>query len=142
MLKVLIDAGPLVAYYNKGDKWHTTTKTFFENFRGKLFTSEPVATEVMWLLAQDWRVQNEFLDDVHKELYQTVPLELGDFKYIAELNDKYKDRPADFTDLSIVVIGERLDVLNVVSLDSDFDIYRTHSNKPFQQLFPKWDLTE
>ena len=52
LIQAFIDAGPLVAYYNRGDKWHATARTFFENFKGKLFTSEPVATEVMWLLAE------------------------------------------------------------------------------------------
>lgn len=140
LVKALIDAGPLVAYYNKGDKWHAIAQEFFENFKGTLFTSEPVATEVMWLLSNDWRVQNEFLADLQLELYKTEPLEAADFKYIAELNEKYKDCPGDFADLSLVAIGERLNVLNVVSLDADFEVYRTAGKKTFTQLFPKWDL--
>jgi predicted nucleic acid-binding protein len=137
LTEALIDAGPLVAYYNQGDKWHTTTKKFFEIFKGKLITSEPVSTEVMWLLSSDWRVQNEFLSDLYNELYQIRPLIPADFKYIAELNEKYKDLPGDFADLSIVAISERLGIQNVVSLDSDFDVYRQYRKKTFKQLFPK-----
>lgn len=64
MLTALIDSGALVACYNKGDQFHAAAREYFENYRGKLLTSEPVATEVMWLLKSDWRVQNEFLKDV------------------------------------------------------------------------------
>lgn len=136
----LIDAGPLVAYYSKGDKWHQVAQQFFESFKGRLITSEPVATEIMWLLADDWRVQNEFLLDLEKELYQVAPLNSSDFKYIAELNEKYNNLPGDFADLSIVALSARLGVCNVVSLDADFDIYRSYGNKTFKQLFPKWAL--
>lgn len=139
MLTALIDSGALVAYYNKGDQFHSAVREYFETYRGKLLTSEPVPTEVMWLLKSDWRVQNEFLKDVSTELFELVKLEIQNFQRIKELNEKYCDRPADFADLTIVAIGERLGILKVVSLDSDFDIYRTHSEKTFVQLFPKWE---
>ncbi|MBC7997654.1 MAG: PIN domain-containing protein [Leptolyngbya sp.] len=135
--EAFIDAGPLVAYYNKGDNWHKTAENFFETFKGKLITSEPVATEVMWLLSADWRVQNEFLMDLQKELFLVASLTVPDFRYIAELNEKYKDLPGDFADLSIVALSQRFEVFNVVSLDSDFDIYRSYGKKAFRQLFPK-----
>lgn len=134
-----IDAGPLVAYYNKGDNWHSLAQKFFESFKGRLITTEAVITEVMWLLADDWRVQNELLEDLQKELYQVIPLTLPDFKAIASLTKKYRNVPGDFADLSIVALSERLEVRDVVSLDADFDIYRSYGKKAFNQLFPKWE---
>lgn len=134
-----IDAGPLIAYYNVGDRWHSLAQKFFESFKGRLITSEAVVTEVMWLLADDWRVQNEFLEDLQKELFQTIPLTHLDFKVIAALNKKYRSVPGDFADLSIVALSERLKVRDVVSLDADFDIYRSYGNKTFNQIFPKWE---
>lgn len=134
----LIDSGPLVAYYNGGDHWHKPARSFFESYKGKLITSAAVATEVMWLLSSDWRVQNEFLRDLYRELYIVEPLTPLDFKQIAELNEKYRNVPGDFADLTIVALSNRLNLLNVVSLDDDFDIYRAYANKPFKQLFAKW----
>lgn len=135
--QALIDSGPIIAYYNQNDRWHDLAKGFFENYRGKLITTEPVATEVMWLLSEDWRVQNEFLHDLHVELFITVSLTLADFGYIAKLNEKFKDLPGDFADLSVVALSERLAIDNVVSLDSDFDIYRAYRRKPFKQMLRK-----
>jgi uncharacterized protein len=134
----LIDSGPLMAYYNRGDKWHLIAQKFFEKFKGILITSEPVVTEVMYLLEGDRRVQNEFLSDLSQELYSVKPLVVTDFRYIAELNEKYQDLPGDFADLSIVALATRLDILNVISLDADFDVYRSFG-KRFTQLFPKWE---
>ena len=138
LIEALIDSGPLVAYYNGSDKWHSDARAFFETFKGRLITSEPVATEVMYLLEKNRRVQNEFLSDLSKELYTIESLVVTDFKYIAELNEKYKDLPGDFADLSIVALSERLGLRNVVSLDADFDVYRNLGNKPFIQLFTEW----
>jgi len=139
-LKVaVIDAGPLVAYYNKNDKWHSTARSFFEKFKGRLLTTEPVVTEVMWHLGADWRVQNEFLSDLQKEVFSVVPLTPADFKFIAELNEKYRNLPGDFADLSIVSISARFELHEVVSLDADFDIYRAYGKKKYVQLFPKYD---
>lgn len=136
----LIDSGPLVAYYNRGDKWHAAARKFFDVYKGKLVTSLAVSTEVMWLLGGDWRVQNEFLKDLQNELYTVESVIPQDFRYIADMNEKYKDVPGDFADLTIVALSERLGVVNVVSLDADFDIYRAYGKKPFKQLFPKTEL--
>lgn len=134
----LIDAGPLIAFYDAGDVWHAQTLKFFENYRGQLITSGAVITEVMWLLASDNRVQNEFLNDLYQRLYTVEPFVPQDFEYIKSLNLQYRDMSADFADLSIVAISVRLGIKRVVSLDSDFDIYKC-SGRPFEQLFPRWD---
>lgn len=137
MPKVLIDAGPIGAYYNGGDDWHRAVTEFLTNFRGQFVTTEAVVTEVMFLLMSSVKVQNEFLLDLAKELYSVEHLLAGDFKRIAELNTKYSSVPADFAALSLIVVSERLGITDVVSLDSDFDIYRQLRKKPFKRLFPK-----
>ncbi len=64
----------------------------------------------MWLLSSDWHIQNEFLLDVAKQLYECEQLLPQDFSRIAELNPQYRDLPGDFADLSLIVISERLDI--------------------------------
>ena len=39
--------------------------------------------------------------------------------------------PGDFADLTLVTISERLDVAEILSLDSDFDVYRRFRREPF-----------
>jgi hypothetical protein len=93
-------------------------------FRGKFVTTTPVITEVMWHLRIDYRVQNQFLLLVSRGLFQNESLTAPDFVRIAELNEQYADLPADFADLSLVAVAERLDIGNIVSLDKEFDIYQ------------------
>ncbi|MBX9670691.1 MAG: PIN domain-containing protein [Candidatus Obscuribacterales bacterium] len=137
MPRTLIDAGPLVAYYNAKDDWHSPVCKFLETFKGQFITTAPIITEVMWLLTSALNVQNELLSDLAKQLYLVEHLEPGDFERIAELNKKYSDVPADFADLSLVAVSERLQIAEIASLDSDFDIYRRLGNKKFKQVFPK-----
>jgi hypothetical protein len=134
---VLVDAGPLVAYYNRNDRWHEAVKDYFETARHLFVTTPPCLTEVMWLLSEDWRVQNEFLIDLARGLYVCEPLLAEDFARVAELNTRYRDMPADFADLSLVVVSERLDISAVASLDRDFDIYRRYGKHPFTRVFPE-----
>lgn len=136
MKAVLVDAGPLVAYYNAGDAWHHPIREFLESFTGQLFTTSPVMTEALYLLQSSYKVQNELLIDVSRGLYQVVDLLPQDFSKVAELNSKYSDLPADFADLSLIVISERLQVQEIVTLDSDFEVYRQFGRKRFKRVFP------
>lgn len=91
----------------------------------------------MWLLSPNWRTQNEFLLDVAQELYECALLLPQDFSRIAELNAQYADLPADFADLSLVAISERLDIAAIATLDSDFNVYRRYRKQPFVRVaFP------
>jgi uncharacterized protein len=98
-------------------------------------TTVGCVTEVLWLLASDWRVQNEFLHHLANNIYECEPLFPQDFARIAELNTQYADLPGDFSDLSLVAVSERLNIVAIATLDKDFDIYRRYRKQPFQRLF-------
>jgi uncharacterized protein len=132
---MLIDSGILTAYYSANDNYHLQVCRFLEGCTSRLITTHSCATEAMWLLSSNWRTQNEFLLDLAKELYECVPLLPQDFTRIAELNAQYADLPADFTDLCLIAISERLDIAAIATLDSDFDIYRRYRKQPFERIF-------
>ncbi|MBD2465187.1 PIN domain-containing protein [Oscillatoria sp. FACHB-1407] len=133
--KILVDTGLLVAFYDSADSYHDRVVEFFSTCTSQLITTEGCITEVMWLLATDWRVQNEFLRHLANRIYECEPLSSQDFARIAELNTQYADLPADFSDLSLVVISERLNIAAIATLDKDFDIYRRYRNQPFERVF-------
>jgi len=132
---VLIDSGILFAYYSSRDRHHQQVRDFFERCTSNLVTTVSCVTEVMWLLAQNWRTQNEFLRDLAIELYEVIPMLPNDFSRIAELNQQYADLPGDFADLSLIVISERLNIPAVATLDSDFDVYRRYRKQAFDRPF-------
>jgi uncharacterized protein len=132
---ILIDTGVLVALYNQTDRHHNQVVQFLGNYRGRLLTTLGCVTEVMWLLASNYRVQNEFLQHLSEQIYECKELQKADFLRIAELNQQYSDLPADFSDLALVAISERLNISGIATLDKDFDVYRRYRNQPFERVF-------
>lgn len=132
---IITDSSILIAYYSAKDNHHDSVCRFFEQCTSELVTTLACITEVMYLLSDDDRTQNEFLTDLAKKLYQCIPLALEDFARIKELNQQYADLPGDFADLSLIAISERLDIPAILTLDSDFDIYRRYRKQPFERIF-------
>jgi len=94
--------------------------------QGPLVTLWPCFTEAMYLLhraaghegqAALWRWRSDgrlvFLD-----------LTADEVDRMADLMAKYKDRPMDLADASLVVAAERLGTRRIFTLDRDFHIYR------------------
>jgi predicted nucleic acid-binding protein len=132
---ILIDTGVIFAYYSLDDKYHEQVKGFFERCTSQFVTTVACVTESLHLLAADWRVQNEFLSHVSKDIFRCEHLLSEDFARITELNAKYSDLPADFADLALIAISERLGIPAIATLDSDFDVYRRYRKQPFERVF-------
>ena len=57
-----------------------------------------------------------------------------DYARVTELNGRYADLPGDFADLTVVCLSERLDIAEILTLDSDFDVYRRFRKQPFCRI--------
>ena len=139
MRRLLIDAGILLSYYQRQEALHGAVVAFFDRTAAQLITSPICIAEVLWLLGdpRDARVlaaQNHLLNAVSRGVIEASPLLPQDYARIAELNQRYADRPADFADLTLVALSERLVVAEIVSVDRDFDVYRRFRCEPFQRV--------
>ena len=132
---ILVDTGLLVAFYDAVDQHHNAVVQFYTACTARLITTIGCVTEVMWLLSPNWQVQNEFLQHLAKGVYVCEPLSGEDFSRIAQLNAQYSDLPADFSDLALIAISERLGIAAIATLDKDFDIYRRYRKDPFDRVF-------
>jgi uncharacterized protein len=133
----LIDAGPLIAVYNKSDQHHKQVWNFLQTCTHELITTDACIAEAMYALRRSTQVQREFAQDIADGIWQRQNVESQDFHRISELLNQYSDLPADFADLSLVVISERLDISKIVTLDSDFNVYRRYRTPPksFERIF-------
>lgn len=75
---IITDSSILIAYYSARDNYHDAVYRFFEQCTSELFTTLACISEVMYLLSDNYRTQNEFLNDVAAELYQCIPLSLNE----------------------------------------------------------------
>jgi predicted nucleic acid-binding protein len=133
--QILIDTGILVAFYDRKDEYHQQSLSFFSTCTSQLITTIACVTEVMWLLAPNTKVQNEFLSSLSRRAFLCEHLLPSDYQRIQELNTTYQDLPADFTDLSLIAISERLNISAIATLDKDFNIYRRYRKQPFDRIF-------
>ena len=124
MQKTLVDSGPLIALFDHSDKHHTRIVDFLKDYPGVLVSTWQVATEVCHLLNFSVNAQLDFLRWI-----QRGGLTLDNFaetaiSRIVEMTDKYRDRPMDLADASLVVLSAQTGIRDILTLDSDFDIYR------------------
>lgn len=139
MRRILIDSGILLSYYQQQEPLHQAVVAFFDQNAAQLITSPICIAEVLWLLGDpgDSRVlaaQNHLLGAVSSGGIEAINLLAEDYARIAELNQRDADLPGDFADLTLVTLSERLDIPEILSLDSDFDIYRRFRRQPFRRV--------
>ena len=135
MKQTLIDTGPCIALFDRDDRFHIEIKSYMKNFRGRLITSWAVVTETLHMLDFDCRVQTDFLRWIERGALEIAGPVREDINRIIELTEKYQDRPIDFADATLVAIAERKQLNSVISIDSDFHIYRTAQGSPLEMLF-------
>lgn len=61
-------------------------------------------------------------------------LTVAEMNRMAELMNKYRDKPMDLADASIVAAVERLGTRRVFILDGDFHVYRLADRSSFEMV--------
>jgi hypothetical protein len=133
----LADSGPLLALFNAADPWHGRIVTWLRDRPNvRLITTWPVLTEVCALLAR--RLSNDaaldFLRWVERGALEVDRAESTTLAEVLLISERFADLPFDLADSSLAEAAARLQVANVVSLDSDFDVYRDRSRKALTNL--------
>jgi len=123
--KILVDSGPLIALFDGSDKYHSDVKTYLQTFQGILVTTWSVLTEVSHMLDFNLNVQLDFLKWIELgglEVYEIPQDEIGS---IREMMTTYTNVPMDLADATLMYVAHTENIKEILSIDSDFDIYRT-----------------
>lgn len=121
---ILVDAGPLIALFDRDDKYHDRICAFLREKEYYFVTTVAVLTEVSYMLNFNINAQVDFFEWV---IGKGVGLEIineADISRIVMLTKKYQDLPMDFADATLVVAAAKTGIHQIISIDSDFDIYR------------------
>lgn len=138
MQNILIDAGPLIALFDRDDKYFAPALKFIKNFKGILLTTWPVITEVHHMLHFSPNVQISFLEWVGKYGLRLIDIKQDDLKRIIELSTKYRDIPMDLADASLVYLAEKLNIYDIATIDREYFIYRTKDKKFLSNIFAEY----
>ena len=134
MKKILIDSGPLIALFDRNDKYHLASIKFIKDNNSELVTTLASVTETLHLLDFNRNAQIDFLGWVNAGAVTLESISAYDLQRIRELTIKYSDLPMDFADACLVLLGEKLNIDTVATIDRDFDVYRLKGKKPFTPL--------
>ena len=107
MLKTLIDSGPLIALFDKSDKYHYQVLAFLKGFQGELITTWSVITEVSHMLDFNLQVQLDFFKWIELggiRLYEISQKELFEIRIMME---KYSDIPMDLADSTLMYVANK-----------------------------------
>ena len=136
----IVDAGPLIALFDKSDKYHEKAEEALENYRtkshGRLITTWPVIGEVAYMLADHVHLQAEmdFFTWIIEGGVEIFPFGAEHLPELMELQDKYSDIPMDFADATLVIVARQINTDKVFTVDDDFLIYRILGKKSFKNL--------
>lgn len=134
MQKTLIDAGPLIALFDGSDAWHERVVDFLKSYRGALVTTWPVITEATHMLDFSVEAQTDLLTWIDQGGIELFDLHAGHLERLIALAKKYADLPMDLADGSLIVAAETLGTRDVLTIDSDYDIYRTLKKEAFRNV--------
>lgn len=139
--KVVADSGPLLALFNRTDQWHTPVLKWLQtNPQAVLVTTWPVLTEVCALLARRvgnpaaldflrWGQRGGFTLDAPDENVLDEAL-----ANVLQISERFRDLPFDLADASVAEAAARLGLNHVLTVDSDFDVYRNAKGKALRHV--------
>jgi predicted nucleic acid-binding protein len=132
---MLIDAGPLVAVFDKSDGSHAICLEIVKNIKTPFITTMPVVTEAFYLLRYSWHTQDKLWEAVEQGLLRIYNIDTKMLRRCHELMSKYYDLPMDFADATLVSVAEVENISTIFTLDhKDFKVYKTKSGNPFKLL--------
>ena len=129
MKNIIVDSGPLIALFDYDDKYHNKVVNFLKTYDGNLLTTWAVITEVSHMLAFNLKVQINFLKWVELGGVKLIDLDQKDLQKLIKYMEKYLDVPMDLADGSLMIVAENHHIKEILSIDSDYDIYRTLKKK-------------
>jgi uncharacterized protein len=132
----IVDTGPLVAYFDRAERHHRWVVERIEEIEAPLLVREPVLTEALFLLARYPTARDHLF-----ALLQNGALRLAfrieeHVRPLHRLLQKYRDTPMSLADACVVRMAEIHERHAILTLDSDFSVYRKFSRTPLTLLHP------
>jgi predicted nucleic acid-binding protein len=133
---VLADTGPLVAYLVRQEARHAWACERFRHLRPPLLTCEAVIAEAAYLLGEEAGNATPVLDLIERGVLQ-IAFELEDeLQAVRRLMERYRNVPMSLADACLVRMAEIREGAAVLTLDSDFLIYRKHGRHVIPTIMP------
>lgn len=136
MNRVLVDAGPIVALLRPRDAHHRWAAEVFRSHEPPFYTCEPVLSEAMHLLAKFPGAAEKVLGLVGRGVLQIGFRVDAELLSLRTLVSRYASVPMSLADACLVRMAELEAQSSVVTMDSDFRIYRRSGRLVIPVIMP------
>lgn len=136
MERVIADTGFIVALANQLDSHHHNVKNIYLQHQN-IIMPQTVLAEVAYLIGRESGIKSvaKFLKGMNQSRFLLIPLNQEDIQKTAEILQQYQDSRIDFVDATVMAIAERLNIINVFTLDRRyFSIYKPKHCSAFTSL--------
>ena len=133
---IIIDTGVIVAYLSKSDKFHQWAKVELSKINPPLLTCEAVVVESCFLLKSTYGVV-DLIFSLLRTKQITIPFSLtNEMAEVEVLMKRYENVPISLADACLVRMSELIPGSVILTLDSDFRIYRKNRNEAIDLIIP------
>ena len=136
MTAAIVDTGPLVAFFDRAEQHHGWVAERFGELDAPLLVCEPVLAEAMYLLARYPKAPDAVLELIGNGALSVAFRTDEHADTLRKLLQKYRDTPMSLADACIVRMSEIHDRHTVLTLDSDFLVYRKHGRTTLPLIQP------
>ncbi|OCR00677.1 pilus assembly protein [Oscillatoriales cyanobacterium USR001] len=135
--RVLLDTGPLVALLDRSDRYHNWATREWANIELPLLTCEAVVTEACFLLKRVYGGEATVISFIDRGTINISFSLNEEVVAVGELLNRYQSVPMSLADACLVRMAELFDESELLTLDSDFLIYRKNRNQNIAAIAPK-----
>ena len=132
----IVDTGALVAFLDRTERHHDWVVDHIRQLGAPLLLCEPVIVETLYLLEGSPRAHDAIFGLLEKGALRLSFRIEEHVDTLRRLMDKYRDTPMSLADACIVRMAEIHGAHAVLTLDSDFLIYRKHGRAPLALIYP------
>jgi uncharacterized protein len=133
---LILDTGPWVALLCRDDAHHAWAKAQFAQHAAPFLTCEAVVAETCFLLARSGFDPSKALTLIERGVVRIAMSLAEQVVAVRALFERYDNVPASLADACLVRMSELHEPSRVMTLDSDFSIYRRHGRKTIPLLTP------
>jgi predicted nucleic acid-binding protein len=131
---VLLDTGCIVALLDRSEVHHARCVEALETAEGPLVTCEAVIAESCHLLRRQRGAPEAILENVERGVFR-IPFRLDESSAtVRSLIKRYSRVGMDLADACLVAMADLLETGRILTLDSDFRVYRWRRTRAFEVL--------
>ncbi len=131
-MQALADTGFLVAFINRGDKYHDWAVSLAEQVNAPLLTCESVLSETAF------HTETQYVFELLRQGLVTLAFDCNDhLPQLEDLATRYADRRPDFADLCLIRMSELFPKHSLITIDrEDFRVYRRNKREVIPLICP------